>query len=165
MIACSRVAVQQVKVRPLVKRVCRLLHTADTLTLPPTAARAWGELMAIIQALYADNFYFGDAVVLLSMDRDGVQTFNAAVRKALATGAARLQHGDITHEIVVQADAADVEFHDGSVIWRLSPATADEISQDLNILGDRSKSGHHYVDLISPAETLVLSRDEYVGRV
>lgn len=119
----------------------------------------------IIEALHAENFYLGDPVVLLSMDRDGVHVFNASLKDALAAGSARLQYGDVTHEIVVQVDAADVEFHDGSVIWRLNPATAREISEDLNVLGGSNKSGHHYVDLTRPAATLVLSRDEYIGRL
>jgi thiol-disulfide isomerase/thioredoxin len=67
------------------------------------------------------------------------------------------------------AKAAQTHLGPTRVAWRLDHAKAAEISEDLAALScprdsDRT-AGHFYVDMTSPAETLVISRDEYTDRV
>jgi hypothetical protein len=48
------------------------------------------------------------------------------------------------------------------VIWRLSEAKASEILDMLAGLKSSIGPGHQYVDINSPAETLILSEEEYL---
>jgi len=88
----------------------------------------------------------------------GRVAFNDAVR----LGSSQLEHGGVTHEFVMQAGAADVEVGEGRVVWRLDHPKAVEIVDDLKALADGDGPGHNYVDISTPTNTLVLSRDEYV---
>jgi hypothetical protein len=45
---------------------------------------------------------------------------------------------------------------------RLDHAKAVEIVEDLTVMSNNDRPGHSYVDISSPTNTLVLSRDEYV---
>jgi hypothetical protein len=117
--------------------------------------------MTIIRAEIAPDFR-GEDVVLLAMDGAGVNAFAGALKEAARQGTSQMQHGEVTHEFVVQADAADIELDDVRVVWRLSPAKAVEMIEDLDELSSEERPGHYYVDISKPTETLVLSRDEYV---
>lgn len=66
---------------------------------------------------------------------------------------------------VIHNGRADIALAPTRVVWHLDPAKADEIASDLAGLNRIGRAGHHYVDISSPAETVVLSRDEYVDRV
>lgn len=50
---------------------------------------------------------------------------------------------------------------DDHVLWRLEPTTVQEM---IDVLGGMSGQGlcHNYVDITAPAQTLVLSVDEYL---
>lgn len=48
---------------------------------------------------------------------------------------------------------------------RLDPAKAREIADMLAFLAEPGNSGHNYIDISSPAPTLVVSRDDYVDVV
>lgn len=115
----------------------------------------------IIHVEFAPDFR-GEDVVLLAMDGAGVATLVTAFKEAAAQGASRLQHNEITHEFRVEAGAADIELDADRVVWRLDPAKAAEIIEKLDVLRSSDRPGHHYVDISQPAETLVLSRDEYL---
>lgn len=126
--------------------------------------------MSIIRANFLPEFHFGDDAVLLALDGSGVDQFHAAVVSAEQQGSAILAHGGVTHEILVEPGAADIDLRPTRVVWRLDGAKAAEIATGLTALGagtagDPPRSGHVYVDLSSPAKTLVVSRDEYVDAV
>ena len=126
--------------------------------------------MSIIRVNFLTDFYYGDDAVLLTLDGGGVDEFKTALSHAERHGSSRLEHGGVTQEFRIEAGAADIELDPTHVVWRLDHAKAAEIIEDLVVLSDkgsagRRSSGHCYVDMSKPAETLVVSRDEYVGVV
>lgn len=120
--------------------------------------------MNIIRVEFAPEFMWGDDVVLLAMDGAGVAAFAAALKDAERQGASQLLHGGVTHEFVIQAGEAEIALGDTRVVWRLDAAKAVEIVENLDTLSDNDRPGHQYVDISKPADTLVLSRDEYVRK-
>jgi hypothetical protein len=46
-----------------------------------------------------------------------------------------------------------------------STTKAAEIVEDLTVMSNNDRPGHNYVDISTPTNTLVLSRDEYVRLV
>ncbi|BBZ15192.1 hypothetical protein [Mycobacterium branderi] len=117
-------------------------------------------LMSVIHAELAEKLYFGDDGALLAMDDAGVSEVLTAVTQAVQLGSARLNHGATTHHFVIETGTANVEFHNGAVLWRLDRAVAAEIIELLTEMHDNPGSGHHYVDLSKPSG-LVLSLNEY----
>ena len=117
--------------------------------------------MNIIRAELAPEFR-GEDVVLLAMDGGGMETFTAALRDAEERGSSQLEHDGVTHQFVMQADSADIELGENRVVWRLDHAKAAEIVEDLTVMNNNDRPGHNYVDICTPTNTLVLSRDEYV---
>jgi hypothetical protein len=101
--------------------------------------------MSLIYAELAERMYFGDDAVLLAMDTAGVDQVLAAVKRAAVQGSARLDHGATAHQFLIEAGAADVEFGEGTVVWRLDSAVAAEITELLTEMHDHPGSGHHYV--------------------
>ena len=120
--------------------------------------------MTIVRVEFAPEFMLGDDAVLLAMDGAGTATFAAALRKAERQGSSQLQVGEVTHEFVVQSGEADVDLDGTRVVWRLGSAKVVEIIENLDILSGSDQPGHQYVDISKPADTLVLSRDEYVRK-
>jgi hypothetical protein len=118
-------------------------------------------LVNVIWVEFAEDFRGGD-VVLLSMDGPGLDTFAAALGDAERRGSSRLEHDGVTHRFLVQAGAADVDLGDDEVLWRLDHAKAREILEHLTSMSDGDRPCHQYVDIYSPTDTLVLSRDEYL---
>jgi len=119
--------------------------------------------MNIIRVELLSDFMWGDDVVLLAMDSAGVATFADALNDAVRLGSSRLEHGGVMHEFVMQAGAADIEMGEDRVVWRLDRTKAVEIVDDLTAIRDADGPGHNYVDISTPTNTLVLSRDEYVS--
>jgi len=120
--------------------------------------------MSVIHAELIEGTYGHADEVLLAMDTAGVDTVLAVLTQAAQQGSARLDHGATTHRFLIEAGAADIEFHAGTVVWRLDAAKAAEIIEFLTEMHDHPGSGHHYVDYMStPARTLVLSLNEYLG--
>jgi hypothetical protein len=117
--------------------------------------------MNIIRVELAPEFR-GEDVVLLAMDGAGVTTFVTALRDAEQRGSSQLEHDGLTHQFVIQACAADIELGANRVVWRLDNAKAVEIVEDLTVMSNNDRPGHNYVDISTPTNTLVLSRDEYV---
>jgi hypothetical protein len=104
-----------------------------------------------------------DDVVLLAMDGAGLETFLAALTAARQRGSGRLQRRRRVHEFVIAAGAADIELADDRVVWRLDDGVAAEIITELTGMGRSDHPCHQYIDIVSPAPTLVLSRDEYLA--
>ena len=117
--------------------------------------------MNIIRAELAPEFR-GEDVVLLAMDGAGLNTFIAALGDAEQRGSSQLEHDGVTHQFVIQVGAADIELGENRVVWRLDHAKAVEIAEDLAVMRNNDRPGHNYVDISTPTNTLVLSRDEYV---
>jgi hypothetical protein len=117
--------------------------------------------MDIIRVELASEFK-GEDVVLLAMDGAGMTTFVGALRDAEQRGSSELEHDGVTHQFVIQKGAADIELGEHRVVWRLDHAKAAEILGDLTVMSSTDGPGHDYVDISTPTNTLVLSRDEYV---
>jgi len=120
--------------------------------------------MSILRVKHLPEFHFGDDAVLVALDAAGLDVLTAALEQALTHGDSRLEHDGQTHHIAVQAGAADVELHDDDVQWLLDRATMTEIIDKLAALKN-TDSGHHYVDIATPASTLVLSLGEYLDAI
>jgi len=123
--------------------------------------------MKVIRVNYLPEFHFGDDAVLLTLDGPGVDQFRAAVVSAARRGSATLDHDGVLHDVRIEPGAAHIDLTATRVVWRLDAAKAAEISAGLAGLSDESESGttgsgHFYVDMTRPADTLVVSRDEYV---
>ena len=120
--------------------------------------------MSVIHAELAEKLDSGHDAVLLAMDDLGVSEVLAAVTRAAQQGPARLDHGATTFLFRIEADAADIEFHEGAVVWRLrdDAAKAAELIELLNSMVDL---GYRRPSLprrhVTPYETVVLSRNEY----
>lgn len=106
----------------------------------------------------------GETVVLLAMDRDGLDAFRSALARAgqKQQASSQLTHGGTIHEFAVEDGNAEVELQTGRVNWRFARSKLDEVIEKLDAMRAAPGPCHHYVDISSPAETLVLSRDEYV---
>jgi hypothetical protein len=103
----------------------------------------------------------GDPAILLNADRDGMRMFQSAVLLAHDNGEAIFEFDRITHQVVRQVDAADVELGPQKVVWRFDDAALLELLDLIPPLVDLPGPSHQYVDLNSPVEVLVLSVDEY----
>ena len=118
--------------------------------------------MTVVRAGLAPKFYFGRDAVLLAMDNAGVNPFLSALTQAQKQGSSRLSLAGMSHLFVIEPGAADVEFHDGEVVWRLDHAKAAELIELLTDMSQHPGAGHYYVDISAPAKTLVISLDEHV---
>ena len=120
-------------------------------------------LMSVIYAELVEKLDAGRDAVMLAMDDAGVSEVLATVTQAWQQGSAQLDHGATTHVFRIEASAADIEFHNGAVVWRLYAVKAAELIDLLSSMVDSGKpEGHHYLDGMStPTETVVLSRNEY----
>ncbi|WP_458319999.1 hypothetical protein [Mycolicibacterium brisbanense] len=116
--------------------------------------------MSFIRVLYAAEFK-GEDVVLLAMDAAGVPIVHSALSEAVRRGSSELRHDGVIHEFRLQTGAADIRLGTQHVLWLLDCALAVTITEYLAAHGETNKPGHHYVDIDTPAETLVLSYDEY----
>jgi hypothetical protein len=122
-----------------------------------------GQKMTIFRAGFFPEFDLGNDVVLVGADRDGMRMFQAAVRSAREEGAASFECNAIKHFVVRQDGAADIELGSQTVVWRFDDARLVEMLNLVEPLVDIEKPAHNYLDdMNSPAETLVLSVDEYV---
>ncbi|MCV7227062.1 hypothetical protein [Mycolicibacterium komossense] len=125
--------------------------------------------MSIVRVNFLPEFYLGEDAVLLTLDGSGVDEMKDAVEEARNNGSSRFVHDGVDQEFHIEPGAATVELSPSRVVWRLDQAKAAEISQDLVALGVPRDSGrtagHFYIDMTSPAETLVISRDEYTDVV
>jgi hypothetical protein len=117
--------------------------------------------MNMIRVELASEFRSED-VVLVAMDGPGVTTFLAVLNDAKSHGSSQLEHDGVTHRFVIQAGAADIELGANVVAWRLDHAKAIALIEGLSVLSSGHGQGHYYVDISTPANTLVLSRDEYI---
>ena len=125
--------------------------------------------MSVVRVNYLAKFYFGDDAVLLTLDGGGIDKAKHAVEEARSNRSSRFVHNGVAQEFRMEPGAATVDLSPTRVVWRLDQAKAAEISEDLVALSTLSGSGrtagHFYVDMTSPAGTLVISRDEYTDVV
>jgi archaellin len=121
--------------------------------------------MSVIRVNFLPEFDYGDDAVLLTMDGAGVDTFRTAVSDAVQRGSSQLDHDGVTHVIQIQAGAADIDLEKTRVVWHLDLTKAREINDDLEVSSRKGRGGHNYVDMSTPAPTLILSRDEYTDAV
>jgi len=69
----------------------------------------------------------------------------------------------ITHQVVREDDAADIEIGPRRVVWRFDDAALAEMLDLMVPMVNSTTPGHQYVDLKSPVEVLVMSQYEYNG--
>jgi hypothetical protein len=103
----------------------------------------------------------GDPAILLNTDQDGIRMFQMAVSLAHDNGEATFEFEGITHHVVREDGAADVEIGSLNVVWRFDDTALAELLDLISPLVDATRPCHQYVDLNSPVEVLVISRDEY----
>jgi hypothetical protein len=117
--------------------------------------------MSKISVQIAPDFR-GDKVVLVSMDRAGLERLNSELTTILRDGTAisHLTHGGITHVFAVGADGSRVQVTSNQVIWRLSKSCLLELLENLQGLIAADRPGHQYLETTGDADTLVLSVDE-----
>jgi hypothetical protein len=108
----------------------------------------------------------GTPAILANADREGIRMFEAEVRSAHEDGATTFEFEGITHHVVRQDGAADIELGPQTVVWRFDDAKLVEMLDLMAPMLINTRPGHQYVDdLKSPVEVLVLSVDEYVGNL
>jgi hypothetical protein len=121
--------------------------------------------VSVVRVNFLPEFHFGGDVVLLTLDGGGVDKMKGAVAEAQSNHSSRLLLDGVIQEFYIEPGAATVELTPARVVWRLDATKATEIADDLAALStptDGGKTaGHFYVDITSPAQTLVISRDEY----
>lgn len=120
--------------------------------------------MTIFRVGFFSEFSWGDDVVLVGADRDGMRMFQSAVRSAHADGTASFEFDAIKHDVVRQDGAADIELGSRNVVWRFDEAKLAEILNLIEPLVEIIKPAHNYFgDLNHPDATLILSVDEYLS--
>ena len=110
------------------------------------------------------QFYMGqEDALLVAMDEAGIDQLVGALRQATQSGGSPsvLRTGQQTHTFIREQTGGTVELKSGDIVWHLSASQIEEIMDKLEAMKSRSEPCHHYVDIISPAEMLVLSLDEY----
>lgn len=125
--------------------------------------------MSVLRVNFLPEFYLGDDVVLLTMDGEGVELIKAAVDQARTDRSSLLLHDGVEQTFQIEPGAASVELSPERVVWHLDEDKAAEIADYLTVLSaprdGGTTAGHFYVDMTSPADTLVVSRDEYTDVV
>jgi len=119
--------------------------------------------MAVIRVKMIPEFYYGDDALLLAADREGLEAFERALSDAANNENVSTQFisDGVIHEFAVEGDEARVECHEGRVAWHVSAEKLSEILEKVSVLKAANHPSHHYVDIDSPAKTLILSVDEY----
>jgi hypothetical protein len=117
--------------------------------------------MTIFRIGFFAGYDDGYDAVLVDADRDGMRILQSAVRSAHDGGPASFEFDAIKHHVVRQDSAADIELGPQTVVWQFDDAKLVEMLDLIEPLVDTEGAGHQYVDLNSPAETLILSVDEY----
>lgn len=139
---------------------------SPSLAQPPQGPQSMSpeqQPIAIVRVASLHEFKFGRAAVLAAMNVSGLDAFAAALGRAREQGAARLDTEGRLHTFWREVGAADVNLQgdlDDRVEWRLNPKTTDEMIEMLAGMRDHGPC-HNYVDIATPADTLVLSLDEY----
>jgi hypothetical protein len=103
----------------------------------------------------------GYPAILLNTDREGLRIFVSAVERTYASGEATFELDGVTHRVLLQEDAADVELGPQTVTWRFDAGALHEIINFTTYMLENSRPSHQYIDLDSPVEELVISVDEY----
>lgn len=111
--------------------------------------------------MHVPEFHLGEDAVLLALDAAGVDALTAALNHALTHGDWRLEHHGQSHHFRVQAGVAHVGLQSECTEWRLDPAKITEMTDKLTAMKNAAAPSHHYVDISTPADTLVLSAGEY----
>jgi hypothetical protein len=118
----------------------------------------------IVRVALLEAFDYGDDAVLAAMNDRGLDALLQALSQAREHGSATLHCDGRTHTFAVEIGAADIQLHDGCddlVHWQLNPATILEMIEMLTVMKGHGLC-HNYVDIVTPATTLVLSVDEYL---
>lgn len=69
----------------------------------------------------------GDPAILVNADRNGMRLFQFAVRSAHEGGVATFEFDAVTHHVVREEGAADIELGTQTVVWRLDDAKLVEM--------------------------------------
>jgi hypothetical protein len=110
------------------------------------------------------QFYMGqEDALLMAIDGVGIDQLIGALRQAAQSGGSPsvLRTERQTHTFIQEETGGIVELKKGDVVWHLSATQIEEITDKLEAMKSCSGPCHHYVDIMAPTESLVLSRDEY----
>ncbi|WP_142304866.1 hypothetical protein [Mycobacterium avium] len=118
----------------------------------------------VVRVALLDAFHYGDDAVLVAMNPAGLDTLTSALHEALTRQVSRRNFGGRAHTLQCHAGSNDIylrDNHDDQVLWRLNPTTMGEMIVKLDGMKGHGLC-HNYVDITTPASTLVLSVDEYL---
>lgn len=118
----------------------------------------------IVRVALLAAFHYGEDAVLAAMNATGLEALSAALRDAQVQQVSHMTCDGRIHTFQSHVGAADIYLHDNCddhVLWRLDPTTIQEM---IGMLTGMKGNGlcHNYVDITTPASTLVLSLDEYL---
>ncbi|MEQ1883689.1 MAG: hypothetical protein ABL967_01410 [Bryobacteraceae bacterium] len=116
--------------------------------------------MAQLTITYVAKFKDGP-VVLATMDHAGAQLLKDAFVRCRTTRLCRFSCNTVVHTVQIEEQPATITIGNDTVQWRLSLSILQEIIDDLDSMMDGK--GHHYVNITSLADTLVLSVNEYAA--
>lgn len=106
----------------------------------------------------------GEDVVLVAMDIDGLNFLTTAVSHAIQIANTRhseLDRNGILHVFKIDDEQSKMEITDRTVAWSLSNQTFFEVLEKLRAMKELGRACHHFVEISSPVETLLLSLDEH----
>ncbi|MBF9317639.1 hypothetical protein [Mycobacteroides chelonae] len=106
--------------------------------------------------------YFGDPATLVEGDQEGMRLFACALQSARDNGHAIFEgEGGIRHRIEERNGAATITLGQYGAVWQLDSSKLDELLALVDPLTADRTSGHQYLDIKSPTETLVISVKEF----
>ncbi|BAX95770.1 hypothetical protein MSTE_00427 [Mycobacteroides stephanolepidis] len=106
--------------------------------------------------------YFGNPATLVEGDQEGMRLFACALHSALENGRATLEgEGGLQHLIEERNGPATITLGQYGVVWQLDRSKLDELLALVDPLIADNTSGHQYLDIRSPTETLVISVNEF----
>lgn len=118
----------------------------------------------IVRVALLEAFDYGDDAVLVAMNPSGLEALTTALCDAQEQQFSRLTSDRRVHTFQSHFGAADIYLHgncDDHVQWRLDSIIIQQLIEMLTGMKGKGLC-HNYLDIKTPAHTLVLSVDEYL---
>ena len=104
----------------------------------------------------------GEPVVLVAMDRDGLDVVRESLAFSQAGELPTVVVGAVTIGFSAEPSSSSIDIRPSKVTLQLAPRKIDEIIEKLDAMRASPAPCHHYVDIDAPTGTLVLAKDEYL---